>query len=383
MKILFVSEVYHPILNGVVISMDDFKRELERQGHKVFVLAPYNYREESEEANVYRTPSLPLSRSLDYFLALPNWITLETAKHFQPDIIHSHHVWRMGSFGQKIARELDIPFVQTYHTLMESYVHKIKLFNLVPGAKNLARAYIISHSRNFCNQSQAVISPSNAMKKILKSYGITAPIEVVSTGINPELFKFKDKNKIYQEFKIPPTNKILAFVGRLAYEKNVSMLLNAYKIISSELPSTTLLILGDGPQKKEYENQAEKLGLEKNVIFTGFVDPQKTKDILCSSDIFTFPSITDTQAIVILEAMVAGAVPVAVNKLGPTDFIQNGYNGYLTPNNAAKFAQATVKLINNPKIYHRFQMEAKKTALGFTIEKQTDKLIELYLKLIK
>ncbi|PJB51551.1 hypothetical protein CO101_01645 [Candidatus Berkelbacteria bacterium CG_4_9_14_3_um_filter_39_23] len=382
MKILFVSEVYHPILNGVVISMDYFKRELERQGHSVFILAPYNYRDGNDEKNVFRAPSLPLSRSLDYFLALPNWITLETAKHLKPDIVHSHHIWRMGAFGQKIAAELEIPFVQTYHTLMESYVHKIKLLRYLPFTKNLTKAYIINHSRKFCNQAQTVISPSCAMKKILKSYKITAPIEVISTGINPDLFKFKNKSKIYQEFKIPQNNKILTFVGRLAYEKNVSMLLNAYKLIASECPATTLLILGDGPQKTEYENQAKKLGLEKKVIFTGFIDPRKTKDIFCSSDLFTFPSVTDTQAIVILEAMIAGAVPVAVNKLGPTDFVKNGYNGYLTSNNPTKFSQAVIKLIKNPKIHQRFQTEAKRTALGFTIEKQTAKLIELYQRMV-
>ncbi|TSC93422.1 MAG: group 1 glycosyl transferase [Candidatus Berkelbacteria bacterium Licking1014_7] len=382
MKILFVTEVYHPTINGVVISIDTFKKELEKRGHQVYILAPENPRSNQDEKNVFRTPSLPLNKDLDYFLALPNQITFETVKMIAPDIIHTHHIWTLAEFALRCARELNIPLVATYHTLMEEYSHKVPVLSKFSPTKNAIKSFIRHKSRKFCNQLDAVISPSLAMKKIMRRYGITQPIEVISTGIKLSDFKFHNKNYILKKHKISaPGARLLLFVGRLAYEKNVSMLIESFRRINQQISHTYLIILGSGPQENTYQNLVKKLNLAKNVIMPGFVDPDETKKYFGTCDLFCFPSITDTQGIVILEAMAGGAVPVAVNKLGPTDIINSGYNGFLVANNQQKFTEAIIKLLQNPKLLQKFRKNGLAKARHFTSVKQTDKLIDLYQKI--
>jgi glycosyltransferase involved in cell wall biosynthesis len=384
MKILFVTECYHPTINGVVIAMDSFARQLHKKGHQVFFLAPHNYSYKDKSHRVYRVPSLPLGREQDYFLTFPGQITLETIKMIDPDIIHTHHIWIMGRLALKASRLLKVPLVVTYHAFMEAYVHKIKGVVAIPGVKQLLQGFIRQQSRVFCNQADLVISPSFAMKKIIRSYKIKTPIEVLATGIDLKDFKFHNKNYLLSKHRIKEKGaRLLLFVGRLAFEKNISMLLRAFQKINRALPHTYLIFLGSGPQADLYRRQTESLGIKDKVIMPGFVDPREAKKYFGSVDLFVFPSITETQGIVILEAMAGGAVPVAVNKLGPTDIINPDYNGVLVPNNPQRFSQAVLKLLGNPALLNKMKKNGIKRAQAFTIQKQTDKLVGLYRQLIE
>jgi glycosyltransferase involved in cell wall biosynthesis len=228
------------------------------------------------------------------------------------------------------------------------------------------------------------------MKKILEKYGVTSPIEAIPTGVDIEAlqkpFRREDIRKMWQ---IPENKKILLYVSRMAKEKNVEFLLKAFYRLEKlrshkhERNDTHLLMVGGGPEINEYKELVKKWGLESAVTFTDMVKPELTKRYYGIADIFVFPSVTETQGIVVTEAQGAGVPVVAVNKMGPSDLVKNGEDGYLTDLNIHEFVAKINKLLNDEPLRRKLAHNARQNAKQYSSLNCAMKMEKLYNTVIK
>jgi len=378
MKIGIFTECYKPTMNGVVVSIDTFKTELEKRGHEYYIFAPNTKKYEDVESRVYRLPSISVPGQGYYPVAIPfaSPGIIDIVQKNKIDLIHCQHLFSMGGLGLSIGKKLNIPVVYTYHTLIAEYTH------YVPLIQSLVKKYIIYRSRVFSNSCDQIVTPSNPMKRILMKYGVKTPIAVIPTGINIGNFKRVDSKIFRLKHNIPEDVKILLFVGRLAEEKNISFLLKAFKKVIEKTPAH-LVLIGGGSDVPRYKKEARNLGINRSVTFTGYLSKPETDKIFGMADIFAFASITETQGIVIAEAMAAGAIPVAVNKMGPTDVINSGENGLLTDLTLSDFSSKISYLIKNPALLKNMSLEAQKTATLFSSQATADKMEKLYTQVLE
>ena len=387
MRIGIFSECYLPTMNGVVVSIETFRRELEKRGHEIFIFAPETkgYTDKDTE-HVFRYPSFTWPGQANYPIAFPffsNSIT-NKIKKLNLDIIHCQHLFTMGKLGMKIAHKLNIPVVYTYHTLIAEYTHYVPLFG------GLAKKVIINMSKDFCNHCDEVLTPSESMVKILKSYGVTKEIEAIPTGINIAELKnhFPDK-VIRAKWNIPENRKILLYLSRVAKEKNIDFLLKAFKKVLEQrrdkhnLPDAHLLMVGGGPELNYYRNLVVKMGIENYVTFTDMMQKENANRCFGAADIFVFSSVTETQGIVITEAMAAGVPVVAVNKMGPSNLIKNGHDGYLTDLNLSEFAGKIEKLLDDREGRIKMGKNARISAEEFSDVNCAIKMEKIYERTVK
>lgn len=375
MRIGMFTEAYHPTMNGVVVSIDTFAAELRARGHEVIVFAPAN-RHAPHEAGVVRIPALSLPTNQDYFLitASARRVT-KIAQTARLDVIHSHHIFRMGSLALATARTLDIPIVQTYHTLLTEYGHYVPLF------QGLVRWYLRWRSRTFLNRVNQVVTPSPSIAALLRSYGVRQPITSIPTGIDLAAFTRPASDAELRRYGIDPGRPFVLFVGRLAAEKNVQLLLNSFLRVHQVLPEVQLVLIGSGPARGQYESWVANNQLSENVAFTGFLPKDVTNRVFGRAAVFGFPSVTDTQGIVIQEAMAAGVPPVAVAKFGPADYIKDGETGLLVPEDEDQFTRALERVLTDHRLRDRLGASARQQARAYARATTAAQLESLYQRL--
>jgi len=375
LRIGIFSQCYLPTLNGVVVSIETFRKELEKRGHEFFIFTTGNRNSEDKNpTRVFRYPSIP-STQKDYPIALPYLAPLQTARirTLGLEIIHSQHIFAMGKLGLKVGRSLNIPVIHTYHTLITEYTHYIPL------PSRLVEKVLISLSRNYCNLCDQVVTPSSSMKKILLSYGVKTPIEVIPTGVDPNDFtKPYHSTVLRAKWHIPEGKKILLYVSRIAREKNLDFLFEAVRELRRKRNDFHLLMVGGGPEVAYYQKQVKRWGLENLVTFAGRQPKEDTNRFYGAADIFVFPSITETQGIVLTEAQAAGLPVVAVGLMGPKDFIRDDKDGFLTPLQVGEFSGKIEKLLDNEYLRKRFGRQAQKNAVQFSAENTARKMEKLY-----
>ncbi len=378
MKIGIFTDSYKPYTSGVVTSILTFKEEMGKLGHEAFVFAPSYPDYEEQEEGVYRFYSLPAPTNPDYSLAIPVLPGMNSLiKRLGLDIIHVHSPFTMGRLGMHYARKYDIPIVFTYHTLYDQYVH------YVPVAQDLAKKFAIRYSVNFCNKCDHVVVPSTKVEELLQRYYVETPVTVIPTGVPLHKFTDGDSSWLRRHYNMPKENKILLFVGRLTKEKNLEFLIDAFKKIKEEKPFTSLVLTAQGPLEEELKKKvvSQGLSLENDVIFTGAVPFDTLVNIYFSSDIFVFSSMTETQGLVLIEAMAAGLPVVAVRAYGVQDMVDDGINGILTAPDIEEFAGAVCRLLTENKIYERFKTNALKKARSLSSTNMAKKLEGLYQEL--
>lgn len=376
MRIGFFTECYRPTINGVVTSMEAFKKELEKKGHPVFIFAP-QHPKAIDQPNVFRLPAISLPSYPDYPLTWPHLDhLLPLAQKIKLDIIHTQHIFLMGGLGQRLARQLHLPTVHTYHTMMTEYTHY-----LPRPCRFLAKRLIILRSRQFCNRADLIIAPSSPIVEVLRSYGVKKPIEVLPSGVDLKQFNKLDEQTRYlflKKYHLPPEKKILLFVGRLAEEKNLLFLLECFQKIQNKSKDTHLVLVGSGPLEPVIKKEIERLGLGKKVTLTGFLPKPETNKFFGAATLFLFPSTTETQGIVLVESLAAGTPAIAIDMLGPKEIIRNHRDGFLVPLDQKAFIQKTLLLLKDEKMRRRFEENAQKDARRFAIGKITDRLIQIY-----
>jgi len=353
MKIAFFTESYKPYISGVTVSVDILARELRKLGHKAYIFAPHYKGHKDSDRDVFRFPSSPTFYP-GFRLALPfsRKIMKEIPK-LGIEVIHSHSPFQLGLLGRRLARKMKIPFVYTFHTLFDQYLHYVPLL-----PRPLAKRLISTHLRNFCNSSDCVIAPSKPVKDFLLEEGIKSEVRVIPTGINFEHAKEFVGEHVRKQHNIPHSAIILLYVGRLTKEKNLPFLFESFKIVHGEDPRAHLMLVARGPMEKELRALAKRLGVSRSVTFVGQVKYPGVFDYYSASDIFVFSSRTETQGLVIAEAFASGLPVVAVDAAGVTDAVIDGKHGYLCDHDISEFSKKVLHLIRNEETRKKMSLEA-------------------------
>jgi len=380
MNIGIFSESYIPTKNGVVVSIETFRSEFEKREHRVSIFAPMTpgYKDKNKK-HIFRFQSFRVPGQEYYPIGAPfsPYINKKVGQ-LNLDIIHAQSLFPISRYGRKMAKKYDIPVIMTYHTLIEDYAH------YVPFLQKLTKKVLISLSRNFANTMEHVVTPSVPMKEKLENeYGVTTPISVIPTGIKLETFPDVPSSAVKKKYMIEPNKKILFYGGRIAKEKNLDLLFNSYHALRKKIKNVHLIIAGGGPEVDFYKKMVQKLRLNDHVTFEGFLERKEINWLFAGVDLFAFPSVTDTQGIVILEAAAGYTPTVAIDKLGPSKIIIDGKTGYLTKNNLNEFTSKIYKLLKNDRLRQQMGKAARVRAEQFASEKMADRMLDLYQLVIK
>lgn len=379
MRVLMVSDVYFPRVNGVSTSMETFRRCLCGVGVEVRVVAP-RYGGEPEEEQIIRVPGRPVPGDREDRLA--GWrkmhrITAQAAADC--DLIHIQTPFVAHYAGLAAARRHGLPVIATYHTLFEEYLHHYAPY--LPGRwlRKQARAL----SRRQCNQLDAVVVPSTAMRERLAGYGVARPMQVLPTGIPIAQFGQGDGASFRRLHGIPMNRPLALFVGRVAHEKNIGFLLEAVAHARWHHPELLLVIAGEGPAGADLRARVEALGLAEGVRFVGYMDrTRELPDCYAAADAFVFASRTETQGLVLLEAMAAGVPVVALSVMGTADILAAGRGSIAPPDHPAAFGAALAELLGrSPSAREQLSAEARTYALEWSDTAQASCLASLYRRL--
>lgn len=382
MNIGFFSETYLPDINGVITSMESFRRELEAKGHRVYVFAPDTrlfpvpWRKQRRERRVFRFGSFRYPAYKSIRVALPVNIPIaRKIPSLRLDVVHSHTPFSLGLFASWVARKHGLPHVHTYHTLYPEYA---KFY--FPGFKSWNQKGAEKLSALFCNQATEIIAPSDDINRKLRSYGIRRPITTLPTGVDRAFFTVRDPQRsIRRRFGIPAQAPLMITVARLGREKSIDFILRAFVHVRKLEPGAHYLIVGDGPARLELQTLAKELGVADRVVFTGFLeDREEVIKAYAAADLFTFASRTDTQCLTILEAAAAG-LPVVAVKDKPLELaLHDGKNGLFTPAREAAFARSAHRILADRRLARRFGTASRKIARTLSAETQARKLIGVY-----
>jgi glycosyltransferase involved in cell wall biosynthesis len=382
MKILFISDVYFPRINGVSTSIMTFVLQIQNLGHEVHLIAPdYNVVTE-DEAWIKRIPARsiyfdPEDKLMKYGEAMKLLPALEQEKF---DIIHVHTPFVAHYLGLKLAAQLNIPCIETYHTFFEDYLHHYLPWMPKSIACGIARMI----SKRQCNAVDAIVAPSNPMLDVLRRYGVNVLSEVIPTGLQDSSFAAADGQAFRLKNGIAIDRPMLLYVGRVAFEKNIDFLLEMTKLLVEKRPDVLLVVTGEGPAEASLHKLSKTLEIEKNVQFIGYLDRSKELNACYeSADVFVFASKSETQGLVLLEAMAQATPVVAIAELGTASILIEGKGALIAPDDTAKFAERVHQLLLNPE--HRFELgkQAKKYAAAkWTATLQAQRMIKFYEEII-
>jgi 1,2-diacylglycerol 3-alpha-glucosyltransferase len=377
MRIALFTECYLPVINGVVVSVSTSARELTRRGHEVRVFAPAYPGYQETDSRVHRLPSLSLSRSA-YPLAWPrvNRRTRQVLSAYQPDIVHANHPFLTGRMARLEARRLERPLVFTYHTLVRAYAHYLPL------PRGLVETLAVRWSREFSEASDCVIAPTRATAEVLRSYGVERRIEVIPTGIDLESVRAEPLPACRARFGLPEEVPIICCAGRIASEKSVDVLLRAFGRVAARHQQAHLLLVGGGPWMSQCQEMTRALGLAERVRFTGYVSQQQVFACLAEATLFAFPSLTDTQGLVVLEAMALGCPPVAARSGAVADIVRDGVDGLVVDPTEEGLVDGMDRILASPELRRALAGEARRHAEEFTAEKMTARLLQVYASLL-
>ncbi|MFW5873591.1 MAG: glycosyltransferase family 4 protein [Bacillota bacterium] len=362
MKIAIFTDTFTPQINGVTKSLERLIKYFERKNIEYMVFAPDSGKEPNYK-DINQSLSFNFMLYPECKMAIPNYFKVKSdLKKFEPDLVHVVTQFNMGFVGLKAAKNLNIPVIASYHT---NFTYYLDYYNLTILEKPLW-----SYFRWFHNQTRLNFCPSQVVKGELKNKGIRN-LKIWSRGINAEIFNpgFRN-NQVRKDFGAK--NKlILLYVGRIAPEKNISLLLRSYKNLQKRHPGKTkLVITGDGPLCQEFKKENMK-----DVIFTGYLQGEGLSEVYASADIFTFPSVTETYGNVILEAMASGLPVVAIPEGGIKENLLDGHNGLASKNEVEDFTNNISDLIENPGLIKILGSNARDYALKKDWNKVFNKLI--------
>lgn len=375
MKIGIFSESYEPVVNGVTVSILTLTRELKKLGHEIFVFAPGIRGHVDVENPTVRFPSVTTWKARDYPIAIPYLPKLaDRVRRLDLDIIHTHTPFMLGRLGLKMARRLDIPLVTTNHTQYIQYAH---YFPIAP--KSTTRKMIRSYLRWYYNSADSVVVPSRPIEEMLRSYGVETPISIIPTGIELNTVHGPEaRPAIRAQHGIPDDAKVLLYVGRLAREKNMDLLFHSLKRIITKHKDAYMLVVGEGPYESECRRMCTELKLGRHAIFAGPVPMDQVAKYYISADLFTFPSFSDTQGLVLWEALQAGLPCVAVRAGGAPEMLVEGEDSLLAENEAEDFASKVDILLTDQEMRRRFSEKAVRNGSRFLPSEMASRMIEVY-----
>jgi glycosyltransferase involved in cell wall biosynthesis len=349
MRVLFVSDVYFPRVNGVSTSIRTFRDDLASCGVETVLVAPeYPGAAADAEPGIIRVPSGGVPRDPEdrRFRSGPLRRVLDAKLAARVDLVHIHTPFIAHYAGVRFAREHGLPAVATYHTFFEDYLHHYVPILPRRIGRFIARRFTLSQ----CDDVAALISPSAPMRDALLAYGVQTPIEVLPTGLPADSYLRGDGARFRARFGLPADRPLLLYVGRVAYEKNIEFLLRMFARVLDRRRDALLVIAGEGPARQHLEKLARELGIAAEVRFIGYLDRRtELPDCYAAGDAFVFASRTETQGLVLLEAMAQGTPVVSTAELGTRSILTEGCGAFVVPEDEEAFAAAATTAISLDK----------------------------------
>ena len=383
MRIGIFTDTYTPFINGVTTSVLMLKKALEKRGHVVYVVTVNDenmqYRFE-DNGKVLRIPGIPIG-IYDYRLTGIYPIkAIKIIKKWNLDIIHSQTEFGIGTFARIISKQLHIPLVHTYHTMYEDYIHYI-----THGYFNKSSKKILEYLTLFyCDKTiTELIVPTKKVYLLFKEkYRVDRNVYIVPTGIDVEKFykeKYKnlDVKKKRRELGIDADDFVILFVGRIATEKNLELLLSSMVSLVGVSSNIKLLVIGDGPDLDKYKKYTERAHIEKNVIFAGKIPWNKIGEYYRLANVFATASKTETQGLTVVEAMAASLPVVVINDESFTGTVIDNLNG-LVFKNRREYKRCIISLFNDKKLLDRLGKQARISAEVHSSRYFVEQILDVY-----
>lgn len=379
MRIVMMTNTYLPMVGGVSRSVAGFTAAFRAAGHQVLVVAPTFPDQPPGEEGVVRLPAIQRFYGSEFSVGLPLPGTLlPTLERFRPDIIHAHHPFLLGDTALRSAAHFNVPAVFTHHTMYEQYTHYL------PGDSLAMRQFAVALATEFANLCDHVIAPSVSVAAILRSRGVSVPITAIATGIDYDRFAAGQGGRGRAACGLPPEARVVGHVGRLAVEKNLAFLARAVASVLQSRHDAWFLVVGSGPAAAEIRLACAAAGVADRVRLTGTLDSQELADAYAAMDVFAFASLSETQGLVIAEAMASGTPVVAIDAPGARDVVVEGVNGRLLvePDEAA-FGAAVGELLDLPaRRRDDVGQEAQATAAALAMPVCAERVVRLYESLL-
>jgi glycosyltransferase involved in cell wall biosynthesis len=376
MRIGMLADTYKPYISGVTNCIALNKRVLESGGHQVFVFTLGNEGYEDNELYIVRSPAIPLlntgfSLSFRYSRAAQRQLA-------SMDIAHVHHPFISGRLAIRYCRPRGLPIVFTNHTRYDLYAQAY--LPLVPGS--LSETFLHAYMPDFCANCDLVIAPSAGLVKVLRSFGVETPIEVVPNGIETASF-VNAAPRPRSALGLAEGDRVLIYVGRVGPEKNLAFLLRAFTAAQAMVDHLHLVIVGSGPELDNLRDRAGRVGLGDCVHFTGWVPYESVPGWLGLADAFVTASTTEVHPLSAIEAVAAGLPLVGIASPGIEDTIRDGQNGFLCPNDLAVFTQRLVQLMSDAALRERMAAEARAITGHYDIQRTAAIMQRHYERLIE
>ena len=377
MKIAMFTNTYLPHVGGVARSVKTLEDACRRLGHEVRVIAP-EFEGSEDSPDVLRVPAIQHFNGSDFSVQLPvPNIIRDFMDGFRPDLIHSHHPFLLGDAALREAWKMRLPIVFTHHTLYERYTHYVPLDS--PALKRVA----VQLATEYCNLCDQIIAPSESIERLLLDRGVTTQTRTIPTGIDTGYFAAGNGARFREQAGIPADARVIGHVGRLAREKNLRFLAEAVGACLKQDPSACFLLVGDGDARKEILDYLQGEAKASQIHFAGKQSGQNLADAYAAMDWFVFASQTETQGLVLAEAMAAGKPVVALDGPGVREIMRDGENGLMLDGDATpgEFAAALDRLMNDTGLSQRCAEQARQSAEDYSTERCTGRMLECYQEL--
>lgn len=378
MNILMMTNTFTPHVGGVARSVQRFTAEYRQRGHHTLVVAPEFEDMPKEESDVIRIPAIQNFNGSDFSVVLPTpGILTSTLKVFQPHIVHSHHPFLIGSMAVRVAHMHNLPLVFTHHTMYEQYTH------YVPGDSPALKRFVVRLSTSYANLCDQVFAPSESVADVLRERGVEAPIAVVPTGVQLESFEKGSGPGFRLAVDIPENAFLVGHLGRLAPEKNLPFLADAVIAFLKREPRAHFLLVGAGPSQSAVRESFQRNHLCERLHTVGLLERALLSSAYQSMDVFAFASKSETQGMVLTEAMAAGVPVVALDAPGVREVV-NDSNGRLLRNDSV---EEFVSALQSITVLSDRQMEDLKqashaTAAAFSSDRLAERSLSLYERLV-
>lgn len=381
MRIGLFTDTYTPDINGVVTSIVTLKNALEREGHTVFVVTNQpSLMNTAYEDGVLRLPGLEIKFLYGYVVSSPIHIqALGIVKEMELDLVHAHSEFGIGIFARTVSKRMHIPLVTTYHTTYEDYTHYVNLLGL-KSIDEISRKAVAKISRMYSKSSQIIIAPSEKTKKMLLGYNIRKEVAVIPTGLDLSRFATRDEARLAQIRSQYGVGDLPLFVniGRLAKEKSIDVVIEAFAQLINSGTQAQLLIVGGGPSDDDLKELAQNLGVAHLVTFVGPVDATDVINFYHVSDAFISASLTETQGLTYIESLACGLCVFARPDKPLEGIIVDDETGYLFTTSEEFVTKATAFIHCDETKQAAIRNAALEKAASFDSVSYAEKILDVY-----
>lgn len=376
MRIGMMVDTYKPYVSGITNYIDLNKRALEREGHEVYVFTFGDLDYRDDEPRVIRNPGLPLADT-GYYLSL-RYKSAHKKLLRSMDVVHVHHPFLSGRLALNYCRRPQIPIMFTNHTRYDLYAQA--RMPLMP--REVSHSMLQAYMPQFCEAVDLVISPSEGMKKVMRSYGVESPIEVVPNGV--DLRRFHEAQPLARaDFGFSGDDILLVYAGRLAPEKNLDFLIRSFSGVAQVFANVHLLVVGGG--QKQFEDEImplpSQLGIGERVHFVGMIPYDRLPSYLSMCDAFVTASVTEVHPLSVIEGMATGLPVLGIDSPGVSDSIADRQTGLLATNDLASFTAKLTFLCMDASLRKTWGHAAREASTQYDISRTTKIMLGHYMRL--